>query len=246
MKIPLGRRSAIIVAVAAAVLALAGGIAYATIPDSGKVFTACMLKNVGTIRLIDPSLPASSPMQHCTPLETQVSWNQQGQPGVAGAPGAQGPKGDQGERGEPGRGLGSLQDLAGLPCKTPDFDGVVELSSTPLSPKSASVILRCTIPNAAILTVRLEDPVIPNAAAGRVTGGPVDCELVAGSGVKTCVYVVPLGTQLTLTAMPLSPSEEWESTFAGWTAAECVGTEPCTFTVTRDTTVAAEFRAHST
>ena len=34
------------------------GIAYATIPGAGAVYTACMLKNVGTVRLIDPSLPA--------------------------------------------------------------------------------------------------------------------------------------------------------------------------------------------
>jgi len=236
-RIPIGRRSAIVAAVAVVILALAGGIAYATIPDANKVFTACMLKNVGTIRLIDPALAVSSPMQHCTSLETQISWNQQGQPGPAGAAGAQGPKGD------PGRGLGSLDDFAGLPCKTPNFDGVVEVSSTPLSSKSASVSLRCTVPNAAILTVRLEDPVTPNAAGGRVTGGPVDCELVSGTGVKTCVYLVPLGTELTLTATPISPSAEWESTFAGWTATECVGTGTCAFTVSHDTTIDAVFRA---
>ncbi|HVM56702.1 MAG TPA: hypothetical protein VMT74_04495, partial [Gaiellaceae bacterium] len=65
-------------AVTAALFALAGGIAYATIPDSGKVYTACMLKSIGTIRLIDPSLPAHNLMSHCTSLETQVTWNQQG------------------------------------------------------------------------------------------------------------------------------------------------------------------------
>ena len=72
---------------------VAGGVAYATIPDVGKVYTACMLKNVGTIRLIDPSLPASNLMSHCSSLETQVSWNQQGQAGPAG------PKGDTGAAG---------------------------------------------------------------------------------------------------------------------------------------------------
>jgi Gp5 C-terminal repeat (3 copies) len=70
-----------------ALLAMAGGIAYATIPGSSNVYTACMLKNVGTMRLIDPSLPSSNLMSHCTTLETQVSWNQQGQNGAAGAPG---------------------------------------------------------------------------------------------------------------------------------------------------------------
>ena len=37
----------------AAGIAAASGIAYATIPDANKVYTACMLKNLGTIRLID-------------------------------------------------------------------------------------------------------------------------------------------------------------------------------------------------
>jgi hypothetical protein len=85
--------------IAGAVLAIAGGVAYATIPDNGNVYTACMLKNVGTIRLIDSSLPSTNLMSHCTSLETQVSWNQAGQPGPQGLPG---PRGEQGPRGETG------------------------------------------------------------------------------------------------------------------------------------------------
>ncbi|HTS73664.1 MAG TPA: hypothetical protein VMG74_08130, partial [Gaiellaceae bacterium] len=77
----------------------AAGIAYATIPDSGNVYTACMLKSIGTVRLIDTSLPASNLMGHCTPFETKITWNQQGQ---AGAPGPPGPKGDPGAAGAPG------------------------------------------------------------------------------------------------------------------------------------------------
>jgi hypothetical protein len=70
-----------------------GGIAYATIPDSNKVFTACMLKNVGRIRLIDPSLAASSAMSHGSSLEMLVSWSEQGgvgQSGPSGPPGSPG------------------------------------------------------------------------------------------------------------------------------------------------------------
>jgi hypothetical protein len=85
--IHLGRRGLAVAAVTAGALSLAGGIAYATIPDNGKVFTACMLKNVGTIRLIDPSVGSSSLMGHCTSLETQISWNQQGLPGQDGKDG---------------------------------------------------------------------------------------------------------------------------------------------------------------
>lgn len=73
-----------------------------------------MLKNVGTLRLIDPSLPASSLLQHCTSLETELTFSQKG---VKGDPGTQGPqglqglqrlpgtpgaKGDKGDKGDPG------------------------------------------------------------------------------------------------------------------------------------------------
>ena len=79
-------RSWKLAATAIAVAALAGaGIAYATIPGAGAVYTACMLKNVGTVRLIDPSLPPSNLMSHCTSLETQMTWNQQ-EPGSVREP----------------------------------------------------------------------------------------------------------------------------------------------------------------
>jgi len=126
--------------------AAVGGVAYATIPDSGKVYTACMVKASGTIRLIDPSLPSSNPMSHCSSLETQITWNQQGQQGTPGTPGAAGPqgppgpkgdagapgaKGDTGEAGPagpagpkgdagpPGPGLTSLGQLQGIDCTAP-------------------------------------------------------------------------------------------------------------------------------
>lgn len=70
------------------IAATAGAVASATIPGDGNVYKACMLKNVGTIRLIDPSLPSTNLMSHCASLETQVSWNQMGQPGPQGPPGA--------------------------------------------------------------------------------------------------------------------------------------------------------------
>jgi len=81
------------------VAAVSGGIAYASIPDSGNVFAACMLKSVGTLRLIDTSLPASNLMGHCTSLERQISWNASG---AQGLPGPAGPKGDTGSAGPAG------------------------------------------------------------------------------------------------------------------------------------------------
>ncbi len=82
----LSRRFAIAVA---AIFALAGGIAYAAIPDAGTgVYHACMLKNIGTIRIIDPD------KQHCvSALETEITFNKQGPagpPGLNGTPGTNG------------------------------------------------------------------------------------------------------------------------------------------------------------
>jgi hypothetical protein len=61
--------------------ALAGGIAYASIPDGDGTYHACMLKGIGTIRIIDPAK-----QQRCsTALETEITFNQKGQPGADGA-----------------------------------------------------------------------------------------------------------------------------------------------------------------
>jgi hypothetical protein len=83
-------------------VAIAGGVAYATIPGPGNVYSACMLKGLGTIRLIDKSLPATNLLSRCTDKETEVSWNQAGQPGPAGAPGAKGEPGVPGTKGTDG------------------------------------------------------------------------------------------------------------------------------------------------
>ena len=99
MRHPWTRRWLRLFAIAAVLFAVAGGIAYATIPDSGNVYTGCMLKNIGTVRLIDPSLPPGNLMSHCTAFETKITWNQQGQ---AGTPGPAGPKGDTGAPGPKG------------------------------------------------------------------------------------------------------------------------------------------------
>jgi hypothetical protein len=106
-----GRHTGRVVLFSVALLAIVGGIAYATIPDSGGVYTACMVKNVGTIRLIDPSLSSTNVQSHCTSLETKITWSQvgptglQGPKGDAGAQGRQGdvgPAGPQGPKGDPG------------------------------------------------------------------------------------------------------------------------------------------------
>src|SRR5919198_5988137 len=79
--------------------AIAGGVAYATIPGPDNVYSACMLKSVGTIRLIDKSLPSTNLMSHCTDRETEVSWNQKGQDGKDGINGTNGTNGTNGKDG---------------------------------------------------------------------------------------------------------------------------------------------------
>ena len=78
MRKALGRRARRLVISVVALFVLAGGVAYATIPDAGNVYTGCVLKGIGTIRLIDTSLPSSNLLGHCTSLEKQVSWNHAG------------------------------------------------------------------------------------------------------------------------------------------------------------------------
>ena len=95
----LGRRRWRLVVLVVAGLGVAGGVAYATIPGGDNTYTGCMLKNVGTVRLIDPTLPSGNLMSHCTALETQISWNQQGQKGDPGTPGLPGPNGAAGANG---------------------------------------------------------------------------------------------------------------------------------------------------
>ncbi len=70
MKRFVGRRGRRVAVMCLVVLGVAAGAAYATIPDANKVYTGCMLRNVGTLRLIDASLPKSSLMSHCTASNT--------------------------------------------------------------------------------------------------------------------------------------------------------------------------------
>jgi hypothetical protein len=64
--------------IAAVVVALAviGGIAYATIPDSNGVIHGCYKKSGGTLRVIDSAVTSCDPNN-----ETSLKWNQTGPPG---------------------------------------------------------------------------------------------------------------------------------------------------------------------
>ena len=121
-RIRLRRRGLTIGVAAMVVFALAGGIAYATIPGPDNVYNACMLKSLGTIRLIDKSLSPTSLLSHCTDRETEISWNQAGQPGPAGPqgakgdPGAPGTNGTNGTNGKDGVAVTTASEPAGANC----------------------------------------------------------------------------------------------------------------------------------
>lgn len=138
MTIHVSRRAALALVVVVA-LAAAGGLAYAAIPDGSGVYHACKQRANGSLRLIDPSLPASSTLSRCTAAEDEVSWNQTGPRGLqgltgpkgdkgdAGPPGPKGDKGDAGATGPPGP--SSLQTLEGSPCtRASGADGAISLS----------------------------------------------------------------------------------------------------------------------
>jgi hypothetical protein len=77
-------------------LALAGAVAYATIPDPKGVIHGCYDSN-GRLRVIDTGRG-----QLCRSGETALDWSQIGPPGAAGAQGAVGPRGAPGPAGPPG------------------------------------------------------------------------------------------------------------------------------------------------
>jgi hypothetical protein len=140
-------------------LAVAGGVAYAAIPDTGtSTYHACMLKNVGTIRIIDPSLPTSSLLQHCNAnLETQITFNQNGPKGDAGPPGAVGPPGPQGAP-------GPNEVADGAPCSIPGVtNGVLRITTN----TDATLTMRCVDPAAEGDPI----PVISLANPGLLTTG---------------------------------------------------------------------------
>ena len=91
---PRSRRTAL---ASLAIFALAGGIAYAAIPDAGSgAFHACMLKGIGTLRIIDPE------RQRCASFETPITLGAQGIQGVQGVQGLRGPAGTDGSNGRDG------------------------------------------------------------------------------------------------------------------------------------------------
>lgn len=151
------RRRLFIFGGAAACAAAIGGIALAAIPGSDGAIQGCYGKSTGLLRVIDP---ASG--EHCSRLETAISWNEagargpqgpagasgpagpqgpagaQGSAGPAGPAGPQGAIGAQGAQGAPGE-LNALADLTGVPCANGLTAGTVSAEVA----ADGSVGLRC-------------------------------------------------------------------------------------------------------
>jgi Collagen triple helix repeat (20 copies) len=111
-----------LVVISLAGVALAGGIAYAAVADSGGTIRACAKQENGQLRLV----PSAS---DCLPSETAVSWNAQGPPGPQGPTGAAGPTGPQGDTGSTGAtGPAGPQGLRG-PSDAYVVDGALAISA---------------------------------------------------------------------------------------------------------------------
>jgi hypothetical protein len=76
---------------------LAGGVAYATIPDGSGVIHACYRTDSGAVRLIDAA------DQKCLDGEAAVDWSVRGPVGPTGAEGPAGPAGPAGAQGPAGQ-----------------------------------------------------------------------------------------------------------------------------------------------
>jgi type VI protein secretion system component Hcp len=85
--------------VAGTIAALAvGSVAFASIPGSGGVISACYEKGSGKLRVTDTD---TNKPKACTSDEVPLSWNQEGPQGPQGPQGAPGPAGPQGPAGGP-------------------------------------------------------------------------------------------------------------------------------------------------
>ena len=157
------------------------GVAWASIPGPDNVYSACMLKSLGTIRLIDKSLPSTNLLSRCTDKEIEISWNQAGQPGPAGPQGAKGEPGAPGTNGTNG---------------TDGKDGVsVTMASEPSGVNCAAGGVQLTAVNGVSYVCNGKagadgsDPA--SVLTGRVDGGPI---VVPAPLTEWTVYAEPNGS----------------------------------------------------
>jgi hypothetical protein len=99
MRIRLSRRIQLALLALAGLALVAGGIAFASIPDSNQVIHGCYVKSGGNLRVID------STVTNCKASETALNWSQSGPKGATGATGAMGTTGAAGATGATGPGV---------------------------------------------------------------------------------------------------------------------------------------------
>jgi hypothetical protein len=90
--------------------AVAGGIAWATIPGAGGVINGCYQKNEGQLRVIDPGT------SNCRPSEVAIVWNEQGVKGDKGDKGDTGASGKDGHDGQDGTSAKVEPEVPGTNC----------------------------------------------------------------------------------------------------------------------------------
>ena len=94
------KRRPAIAAALVTMVAVAAGVAYATIPDASGVIHACYKTNNGQLRVVDDAT------ESCKSSETEIAWSQVGPSGPTGATGPSGASGSSGPSGPAGSALG--------------------------------------------------------------------------------------------------------------------------------------------
>jgi hypothetical protein len=130
---------AVFAAVAASVAVASGGI-----PGPDGVIHACRKVEGGALRAIPAGV-------RCRTGERALRWNVRG---VAGPQGPMGPQGPPGPQGEPGAGLGSFDELAGLPCTAGANPGAIELA---YEAGTGVATIRCAVPAPPPAQVRINE-----------------------------------------------------------------------------------------
>ena len=204
---------------AVVVVLVGGGVAVAAIPGADGVITGCFDKRTGALRIIDAA------KQTCRQSETRLTWNQRGARGPAGATGltgATGLPGPAGPAGPAGAGVGSFDDLIGLPCR----EGTAREGVIRVSYHDDVADARCVPADLSLLAVDLAGD-----GTGMVTSAPAG--ITCGTD---CATSYAHAEQVTLTAAPGEGS-----TFAGWGGA-CSGTAlSCTVAMDQARDVTATF-----
>jgi hypothetical protein len=120
MKQVFKRRKSVVGIAVLAVGMIAGGVAYASVPDSAGVIHGCYAKKNGTLRVIDTATKS----QKCGTNELAVNWNQTGPKGATGAKGVTGAKGAAGPAGPAGKdGLATYSSGGGVGSNRIPADG---------------------------------------------------------------------------------------------------------------------------